>query len=49
MRGKEVFKTRALVVYVSPGLGMGVRFAEHVAESQLRILDSWLIDAARNA
>jgi hypothetical protein len=48
-RGNEIFKTRGLVVYVKSGLGMGVRFHEHVTESQLRILDVWLGDAARNA
>jgi hypothetical protein len=47
-RGKELFQTKALVVYVSPGLGMGVRFHEHVTESQMPILDRWLSEASRN-
>jgi len=48
MRGEEVFQTQARVVYVSPGLGMGVRFHEHVLESQLLVLDRWLSDASGN-
>lgn len=48
IRGEESFATEARVVYVSPGLGMGVRFHEHVTENQLIILDRWLAEAARN-
>lgn len=43
----ESFETDALVVYVSPGLGMGLRFAEFVTEKQIAILDSWLAGAAK--
>jgi hypothetical protein len=46
--GKEFFETNALVVYVSPGLGMGVRFQEDIPQKQLDILDRWLSEAARN-
>jgi PilZ domain-containing protein len=49
MRGEESFQTKALVVYVSPGLGMGVRFHEYVSVSQRKILDRWLSEAERFA
>jgi hypothetical protein len=49
MRGVELFQTQALVVYVSPGLGMGVRFHEYVTKTQLLILDRWLSEASKNA
>jgi PilZ domain len=48
IRGEEVFQAQALVMYSSPGLGMGVRFNEQVPGSQLNMLDRWLMDAARN-
>lgn len=32
------------VVYVSPHLGMGVRFDESISPAQLAILDRWLAD-----
>ncbi len=48
-RGEELFQTQALVVYVSPGLGMGVRFHEYMSDGQRQILDRWLSDAAKNA
>ncbi len=47
MRGKEMIETRALVVYVSPGLGMGVRFHEYIKANQLALLDQWLDEASR--
>lgn len=48
MLAEEVFQAQALVMYSSPGLGMGVRFNEQIPESQLNILERWLIEAARN-
>jgi hypothetical protein len=45
--GDEFFRVQALVCYVSPGLGMGVRFQEPILESQMLILNRWLLDAAR--
>jgi hypothetical protein len=48
MRGDEVFQAQALVMYASPGLGMGVRFNEQMLKSQLDTLDRWLMEAARN-
>lgn len=47
-RDRKTFKTEALVVYVSPGLGMGIHFDERSVENQLIILDRWLGEAARN-
>lgn len=48
-KGEEFFRVQALVCYVSPGLGMGVRFQEPIPASQMLILDRWLLDAARQA
>ena len=48
IRADEVFQTEARVVYVTPGLGMGIRFREQVTDSQLAILDRWLAEAAKN-
>lgn len=48
-RGKETVETQARVVYVSPGLGMGVRFHEYVTANQLTVLDQWLGEASRQA
>jgi hypothetical protein len=49
IRGGESFETQAVVKYVSPGLGMGLRFHEYLTEKQLVVLDRWLGEAARNA
>lgn len=48
VQGEESFETEARVVYVSPGLGMGVRFYEYISKSQLAVLDVWLSEAERN-
>jgi hypothetical protein len=40
--GTEVFDVTAKVVYVSPGLGMGVQFEDPIPPEQLAILDRWL-------
>jgi hypothetical protein len=47
-RGRETFETEAVVKYVAKGLGMGLRFHEHLTEKQLVILDGWLSEAAKN-
>ena len=39
----EVFEAIGRIVYVSPGLGMGVAFVE-VAAEQLALLDRWLAE-----
>lgn len=41
----ETFETRGKVIYVSPGMGMGVSFDEP-EPSQLAILDRWLVGAS---
>ncbi|HLZ13712.1 MAG TPA: PilZ domain-containing protein [Candidatus Acidoferrum sp.] len=41
-RGEEVFKSRGRVVYVSPGLGMGIQFEEPIETGQLQVLNRWL-------
>jgi hypothetical protein len=46
--GREVFESAATVMYVSPGLGIGVAFAEMPAERQTR-LDRWLAVAAKTS
>jgi hypothetical protein len=43
----EVFESAATVMYVSPGLGIGVAFAENLAAHQQAILDHWLAGAAK--
>ncbi|HWZ99381.1 MAG TPA: PilZ domain-containing protein [Candidatus Dormibacteraeota bacterium] len=40
--GDETFEAKATVMYVSPGLGMGVQFQEPIEARQLAILDRWL-------
>ena len=44
-RGGEVFEAIAKVVYVSPGLGMGLHFTDP-PDAQLSILNRWLAEAA---
>ena len=46
---KETFEARGRVIYVSPGLGMGVAFAEDVPANQLAVLDRWLAAAAKTS
>jgi hypothetical protein len=44
--GGQVFESAATVMYVSPGLGIGVAFGEMPAEQQT-LLDRWLASAAK--
>jgi hypothetical protein len=44
---KEAFESRATVMYVSPGLGIGIAFAEDVPAGQQAVLDRWLSAAAK--
>lgn len=46
---KETFEAQGRVIYVSPGLGMGVAFAEDVPANQLAVLDRWLAAAAKTS
>jgi len=43
--GGEEVELPARIVYVSPGLGMGVRFDENLSPAQTAILDRWLSGA----
>jgi len=47
-RGEVVFDITARVVYVCPGLGMGLNWGADVPPEKLVILDRWLSEAARN-
>jgi hypothetical protein len=44
-----MFETEGRIVYVSRGLGMGVRFQEYVTPPHLAILEGWLTEAAKKA
>jgi hypothetical protein len=45
----ESFEADATVMYVSSGLGMGVRFQENLPRHQMAILERWLEEAAKNS
>jgi PilZ domain len=47
--GDETFDTPARVVYMCPGLGMGVNWGLNLPEKSQAILDRWLAKAAKNA
>lgn len=47
--GDEIFETQAKVVYMCPGLGMGVNWGLSLPEKTVAILDRWLAKAAKNA
>jgi hypothetical protein len=44
---KETFEARGTVIYVSPGLGMGVAFAADLPANQQAVLDRWLAAAPK--
>ena len=46
---KKTFEARGMVIYVSPGLGMGVAFAEDLPANQQTVLDRWLAAAAKTS
>jgi len=46
-REKETLELPGTVIYVSPGLGIGVAFAENLSENQTAVLDRWLAAAAK--
>jgi hypothetical protein len=48
-KGKETFEGLGTVMYVSPGLGMGVRFEEPIPREQVAVLDAWLERAANQS
>jgi PilZ domain len=43
----QSFEAAAIVMYVSKGLGMGVRFQEDLSPQQVAILERWLEEAAK--
>ena len=47
-RGETAFETEARVVYICPGLGMGLNWGKDLPCHKLTILDRWLLEAARN-
>lgn len=46
LRGDQSFHTTARVMYVCPGLGMGVAYHENTPAAQFAILDRWLQEAS---
>jgi len=46
-RGEIVFETSARVVYICPGLGMGLHWGKNPTPEKLAILDRWLMEAAQ--
>ena len=47
--GDTIFDAVGRVIYVCPGLGMGVNWGTDVASDKLMILDRWLLEAANSA
>jgi len=47
--GDEIFEAPGRVVYMCPGLGMGVNWGLSLPDKTLAILDRWLARAAKNA
>ena len=46
-RGDAVFEATARVVYICPGLGMGLNWGTNVPPDKLALLDRWLAEASR--
>jgi PilZ domain len=44
--GDDLFETEARVVYVCPGLGMGIHWGTNPPERDVAIMDRWLHKAA---
>ncbi|MBZ5700842.1 MAG: PilZ domain-containing protein [Acidobacteriia bacterium] len=45
MHNNETFATTGRVVFVSPGLGMGIEFDASTPQNQYAILDRWFAEA----
>ena len=45
----EKFESSGTVIYVSPGLGMGVAFAANLPAKEQAVLDRWLAGAAKTS
>jgi hypothetical protein len=43
-----VFETSARVIYICPGLGMGLYWGTKPTPEKLAILDRWLMEAAQS-
>ena len=46
---QEIFEADGRVMYVCPGLGMGIMFDKNVPEQLLAVLDHWLAAVASKA
>lgn len=46
-RKDETFEAACKVMYVSPGLGMGVQFENPLPSQQAAVLDIWLLSATK--
>jgi hypothetical protein len=46
---KEKFESSGTVIYVSPGLGMGVAFGANLPAKEQEVLDRWLDAAAKGS
>ncbi|HEX3121630.1 MAG TPA: PilZ domain-containing protein [Candidatus Acidoferrum sp.] len=47
--GDEIFEAPARVVYMCPGLGMGINWGLGLPDKSMAILDRWMAKAAKNA
>jgi hypothetical protein len=47
--GDEIFEAPARIVYMCPGLGMGVNWGLNLPDKTLATLDRWLARAAKGA
>lgn len=47
-RADMVFETSARVIYICPGLGMGLYWGTKPTPEKLAILDRWLMEAAQS-
>ena len=47
--GDEIFEAPGRVVYMCPGLGMGVNWGLSLPDKTIAMLDRWLAKAAKNS
>ena len=47
-RDNGVFESHGKIIYVQPGMGMGVVFTDPAPE-QLKVLDAWLVEIAASS
>jgi hypothetical protein len=48
IRGEEALEAGGRVVYITPGLGMGIRFDEDLTKNRSAVLDKWLSETANS-